>query len=308
MPMLSILIVNYNGKKFLADCFASIKRHVTCSYEIIVVDNASADGSCEFIAENYPEVRLVASSVNTGFTGGNNLGGEHARGEFLLLLNNDTVLLSDIAPAVAEFDDPTLGALGCHLVYGNGTLQHSFGFEHTPGRLVLFWLLGDLFKRFAPAKLAETEPAEYARKQAHVAWVSGAFLLTRTALWHQLGGLDTRYFMYVEDVDYCKRVAEADYRVEYFPGAKIIHYGGAGRAWIGLRALQNTLRSYLIYTRKNHAARHVLFLRVALSAVFITRAMAYGAIALVKHSTVHREKFRGFLQAAAELSGVRKTA
>lgn len=308
MPTLSILIVNYNGLRFLADCFASIKQHVSCSYEIIVVDNASSDGSCQFIADNYPEVRLVSSPVNTGFTGGNNLGGAHARGKYLLLLNNDTVLLSDIAPAVAEFGDPNLGALGCHLVYGNGALQHSWGFEHTPGRLVLFWLLGDVFKGFAPAKLAETDPAEYARKQPHVAWVSGAFLMTRTELWHRLGGLDTSYFMYVEDVDYCKRVAGLDYRVEYFPGAKIIHYGGAGRAWMGLRALQNTLRSYLIYTRKNHAFRHVLFLRIVLSAVFATRALAYGAIALLRRSSIHREKFIGFLQAAAELAGVRKNA
>lgn len=82
------------------------------------------------------------------------------------------MLLSDVAPAVAEFDEPTLGALGCHLVYGNGTLQHSFGFEHTPGQLVLFWLLGDLFKRFAPAKLAETAPAEYEKKQVNVVEVT----------------------------------------------------------------------------------------------------------------------------------------
>ncbi|TXT32057.1 MAG: Glycosyltransferase [Rhodocyclaceae bacterium] len=308
MPTLSILIVNYNGLRFLADCFASIKKHVSCSYEIIVVDNASSDGSCQFIADNYPEVRLVASPINTGFTGGNNLAGEHARGKYLLLLNNDTVLLSDIALAVAEFDDPAVGALGCHLVYGNGTLQHSFGFEHKPGRLVLFWLLGDIFRNFAPAKLAETDPAEYARTQANVAWVSGAFLLTRTELWQRLGGLDISYFMYVEDVDYCKRVACAGYRVEYFPGARIVHYGGAGRAWMGLRALQNTLRSYLIYTRKNYTVRDVLFLRIALSAVFVARAMAYGAIALVRRSSVHREKSGGFLQAAAELAGVRKPA
>lgn len=306
-PMLTILIVNYNGKKFLAECLESIKRHVSCTYEIIMVDNASVDGSCEFVSQRYPDVRLISSKVNTGFTGGNNLGAEAANGEYLLLLNNDTVVLTDIEPALREFAESSLGALGCRLVYGDDSLQPSFGFDHKPLRLVLFWMLGDLIRSLDAAKLAETDSERYEATQPGVGWVCGAFLLTKTSLWRSLGGLDTDYFMYVEDVDYCKRVIQAGYRVEYYPGVKIIHYGGAGRPWIGLRALQNTMRSYVIYTRKFHGGLSVLFLRPMLAMVLTLRSLVYGIIGVVRNSTIHKEKCSGFMTVACELLGRSKS-
>lgn len=303
IPVLSIIIVNYNGMKFLAECFDSIMKHVTCSFEIIVVDNASIDGSCEFISKNYPDVRLIVSPINTGFTGGNNLGSEIAQGEYLLLLNNDTVVLSDIFPAVNRFQNSTLGALGCHLVYGDGSFQTSFGFDHTPLRIILFWLLGDLFKTLNFSKLFETNRTLYKDTQLNVSWVCGAFLLTRTCIWRQLKGLDEEYFMYVEDVDYCKRVTQAGYRVEYYPEVKIIHYGGAGRPWLGLRALQNTMRSYVIYTGKFHGSSLALILRPLLATVLALRGLVYGVLGTVKKSTIYKEKCSGFMTVAGELLG-----
>lgn len=307
MPTLSIIIVNYNGKHFLSDCLSSIKQHVSCSHEIILVDNASSDNSCDFIQKNFPEVTLIASPTNTGFTGGNNIGAKYAHGEFLLLLNNDTVLKTDIVAAIDQFRDSTLGALGCRLVYGDGSFQPSYGYEHKPLRLILFWSgLGDLAKSIKFLNLSENNDQLYLSTHPSVAWVSGAFLLTRRSIWEQLSGLDETYFMYVEDVDYCKRVNALGYRTSYFPDVKIVHFGGGGRPWLGARGLHNTTRSYLIFMDKFYSRTEKLLLRLGLGIVFGIRATMYGFLALTKNSSVYKEKSVGFYSAVGLLLGKNK--
>ena len=300
---LSIVIVNYNGRHFLDDCLQSIRRLVGCSHEIIVVDNASADGSCDYLRAHYPDIALIPSAINTGFTGGNNLGARHARGEYLLLLNNDTKLLTDVIPAIdALAADADLGVVGGRLFYGDGRQQPSFGFEHMPLRLCLSWIglasrhgLPSIFRR------TETNPLSYEENSSRVMWVSGAFLFTRKSIWDRLGGLDESYFMYVEDVDYCKRVRDAGYRVAYRSDIKTVHYEGAGRVWIGERALLNTMNSYLIYTRKFHGWLGLLVLRLSLGPVMLARAASYAVPAWVMRSQVAREKFVAFMTAGRRL-------
>lgn len=301
-PILSIIVVNYNGMRFLADCLTSIADHVSCPYEVIVVDNASTDGSCEFIKENFPHVRLIPSERNLGFTGGNNLGARQASGELLLLLNNDTRLLTPLDAAIEEFSrDEKLGALGCMMYNTDGSFQHSIGFEATPLRLVLSWLgIGrfpaapDIFKRVVADKRVYSKPLKNA------AWVSGAFLMTRRAIWESLGGLDERYFMYMEDVDYCKRLMGAGLRVAYTPKVEIIHCGGGGREWIGEAALLNTMHSYLVYTKKFQLG-WLLFLRLALSAVLLARVAAYSVQSVFFGSGVVKDKARAYTKASFRL-------
>ena len=299
---LSIIIVNYNGKRFLADCLDSIARHIPCPHEVIMVDNASIDESCAFIREHYPAVRLIESPINTGFTGGNNLGARSAKGPLLLLLNNDTKLLSDIVPAMNEFEDATLGVLGCRLFYGDGRQQLSFGYDHTPLRLILSWLgLGAL--KIAPTIFQRNQIEHLAYEYPHpcVAWVSGAFLLTRKTLWNRLEGLDESYFMYVEDVDYCKRIRDMGYRVAYSPSVQVTHYEGAGKVWIGAKALSDTMNSYLIYTRKFYGPTVVGVLRMALVAVMLSRALIYALRSTITSSSVVREKRQGYMSASRQL-------
>lgn len=299
---LSIVIVNFNGMRFLDDCLRSIADNVSCRYEVIVVDNASVDESCAFIRSHYPNVRLIESSVNTGFTVGNNIGVHQASADFVLLLNNDTQMLTDIAPALQQFTDPRLGALGCRLYYGDGRQQPSFGFDHTPLRIVLSWLgasrfgtLPNVFRRI------ENRDANYTYDRLSVDWVSGAFLMTRKDVWMQLGGLDERYFMYVEDVDYCKRVRDLGYRVAYLASIEIIHHEGAGRAWVGGKALLNTMQSYLKYSRKFHGHLAAALVRAALCAVMLSRAVFYGVAALISTSPVYKEKNRAYFSASKSL-------
>ncbi len=300
-PLLSIVIVNYNGLRFLDECIASIAAHVHCSHEVIIVDNASADDSVAYIARNFPQVRLIPSAVNTGFTGGNNIGVRAAKGELVLLLNNDTKLLNPIDAAVTAFDDTGLGALGVHLFYGDGRNQPSVGYEHTPARIVLSWLglasvaaLSNVFRR------TETDSAFYDRAHADVAWVSGAFLLTRRALWNAIGGLDERYFMYVEDVDYCKHVQLHGFKVAYLPGVRVCHYEGAGKAWIGQAALIRTVRSYKLYLAKHYGALVAHLTGVLLAAVLWLRVPVYFALHKLRGNTIAGEKATGYAAAASQ--------
>ena len=296
LTMLSIIIVNYNGIQFLKGCIHSIMKHVGCSYEIIVVDNASSDGSREYIKSAFPKVRLIESQKNLGFTGGNNLGVKHARGDLLILLNNDTRLLSDLKPAYDAFHkDEKVGVIGGRMFYGDGRQQPSIGYEHNPLRIIFSWLglkkipfLPSIFRREV------LDEALYNVPQGDVAWVSGAFLMTRKSLWEELGGLDESYFMYVEDVDYCKRVRLSGYRVDYIPSMKVIHYEGAGKAWIGYKALDRTLYSYLTYSRKFYGPLAVLVIRFGLGVVFLMRSVGYKLALFISNSDVLQEKSKAF--------------
>lgn len=300
--LLSIIIVNFNGKHFLADCLDSIEKQISCSHEVILVDNASSDGSAEFIREKYPFVILVESRVNTGFTGGNNLGARLARGRFFLLLNNDTKLLSDIAPLLNEFEDDTLGALGCRIYYGDGRQQFSFGFEHTPSRIILSWLgLGGILLLPNWFRRNEMNVGSYDEPHKDIDWVSGAAMLTARSLWEQMKGLDEGYFMYIEDVDYCKRVRNAGYRVAYSPDAEVIHYEGAGKPWLGSNALNYSMQSYIRYIGTFYGSCNVFLLRGCLASIMFCRAMVYGIISLFSGSELLKDKERAYFLASATL-------
>ena len=298
----SILVVNFNGERFLAGCLDSIRRQVRVPHEVIVVDNASTDGSVALIKAKYPGVRLVGSERNLGFTGGSNLAAGYATAPLLLLLNVDTRLESDLTAAIdlASLDD--VGAVGCRLIYPDGRLQASIGYEHTPARLVASWL-GLAHLRWAPAlcRRTVTGPAHYAREHRSVAWVSGACLITRADIWRRLGGLDDRYFMYVEDVDYCRRVRDLGFRIAYTPHATVQHFEAGGRSWVGRRALMNTSRSYVIFTRKFYGGAAEILVRAALGVVFVLRAAAYQASTLAARSPDRRDKAGSYFAAGRAL-------
>lgn len=296
---LSIVIVNYNGHRFLAECLASIQQFVTCSHEVIIVDNASIDDSVQYIEATFPAVQLIKSVVNTGFTGGNNIGVRQAKGELVLLLNNDTKLLGPIENALAAFKKPKLGALGVHLFYGDGRNQSSVGYEHTPLRIVLSWVglarhaaLPTVFRR------TECNPKFYEEGHDQVDWVSGAFLMTRRNLWNDIGGLDERYFMYVEDVDYCRQVRERGFDVAYIPSVEVMHYEGGGKAWVGPGALIRTIRSYRLYLEKHHGPAVALFTGAFLALVMAARVPFYLLRYKQNKSTIDAEKAIAYASAA----------
>jgi N-acetylglucosaminyl-diphospho-decaprenol L-rhamnosyltransferase len=221
-PLISILIVNYNGKTFLDECFSSIKEHCSFRAEIIVVDNASSDGSAEYILKHHPDVQVIQNKENAGFSRGNNIAAKHAHGKYLLLLNNDTKLLSDLGPAILTMErNDRIGALGVKMLGRKEEYRFSAGHFPTPLKLLKY---SNLYRKDG----SFLKGTFLTKDVVPVDWVEGSFLITRSELWDRLGGLDEEYFMYGEDIDFCYRVKAVGMEVQYFPGIAFMHYGGYG--------------------------------------------------------------------------------
>lgn len=221
---ISVIIVNYNGKKFLDDCFESIKKcFAGISYEIVVVDNASVDGSCEYIRLKHPEVRLIESAENLGFGKGNNLGVKNSKGKYLLLLNNDTVLLDHLGPVLNRLEeDATIGAAGTMMLDANRNYLMAAGNFPSPFnlyRLKNIILMGPEFRS-----------GKFEKDEYYVDWLSGAFLMMPRKVYDETGGFDEDYFMYVEDVDLSKRIHDKGYKRIFLPRYSYIHYVGHNKS------------------------------------------------------------------------------
>lgn len=221
---LSVVIVNYNGMKYLKGCFDSLYDKLSgINFEIIVLDNMSADGSCEYIKQNYPEVRLIESKENLGFGRGNNAAAAVAAGEYLLLINNDTIVQDHLLPAL-DFvkQNTTVGALGIRMLDGNGNYLISAANFPNPFNMVRLknmFLMGPEFKS-----------GNFTKPYYDVDWLGGSFLLMPKKVYDEVGGFDRDYFMYGEDVDLCKKVADAGYRRVFMPGLSYIHYVGYNKS------------------------------------------------------------------------------
>lgn len=243
MMILSIIIVNYNGRHFFDDCLKSIKENVRFKHEIIVVDNASTDGSVAYLQNHYPQIKLIKCDNNLGFSGGNNIGARIAKGKYLLLLNNDTVLKSNLSPAIELLgSDNSIGALSIRMLGKDGEYRYSAGYFPAPFRLIKFSSLYNKSDDFDKGIFNNTQDL------IQVDWVEGSFLLTPTDLWRTIGGLDESYFMYVEDIDYARRVVNYGKRTVYMPSLSYVHFGGYGQSRIGM-LVRGFRRYHLIHSK-----------------------------------------------------------
>lgn len=214
-PELSLVIVSYNTRDLLRQCLASIGEHCP-SAEVIVVDNASRDGSAAMVAEEFPGARLIASPSNDGFAAANNLGLARASGEFVVLLNSDTVLEDDSLSRCAAWmrAEPRLGAASPLLVGVDGRPQECF--HRMPS---LAGMLRRALRRPTPPLDGDRDPA---------GWLAGTALMVRREALEAAGGrLDDAYFMYWEDADLSARLREAGWDLARFSGGHVLHYGGA---------------------------------------------------------------------------------
>ncbi len=227
---LSILVVSYNTREFTLNCLRSLYKHSgEASFEVIVVDNASHDGSARAIAEAFPEVRLIESDENLGFAAANNLAARRARGRHLLLLNPDTVILDDaIGVALSRLRErPDVGALGARTLYGDGSLNPTSCFGPTTLWSLFCTATGLSVVLSGSAIFNPSGIGSWKRDtEREVGTITGCFLILRTELWRELGGLDERFFIYGEDVDLSLRIRRAGYRCLLTPAVTIVHYGG----------------------------------------------------------------------------------
>lgn len=257
MRDVSIIIVSYNTLALLRDCLTSIYERITgISFEIIVVDNNSADDSCRMLTEEFPRVKLIASPENLGFGRANNLAIKAAQGKYLFFLNSDTVLLNNALMPFYEYCEHSkekIGALGAILKSSSGENVHSYGRFITIGGLLLDVFLKYL-KPFGWDYQKELLYPKSVDSFKEVDYVTGAALFVPRRVVEELGAFDPRFFMYCEEVDWQKRMQKAGYKRRIIQGPEIVHLEGgsdssASRAWSYSR-LGNVFNSRNKYIRK----------------------------------------------------------
>lgn len=232
-PVVSVLVISYNTRAMTLACLESLRAQTTIPHEVIVLDNASPDGSGSAIAEAFPDMRLIASPENLGFARGNNVAAAEARGEYLLLLNPDTLVLDHAVDRMAAFArrTPEAGIWGGRTVFADGSLNPTSCFGDQT--------LWSLFCRATGLALAfprspRLNPESYggwARdSERAVDVVQGCLFLIRRDLWARLGGFDLTFFMYGEEADLCRRARALGAAPRMTPEATIVHYAGAASA------------------------------------------------------------------------------
>lgn len=284
---LSIVIICWNDLKVVANCLHSIFTNTRdLEFEVIVSDNGSTDGSTEFIRENYPIVRIVENNANLGFAKGNNAGIRVAAGEYILILNPDTIIHEgslDRLIAVAA-RHPKAGAFGCRVLNPDGSYQVSARLFPTVRR---YWMSALYLRRFSGiSRFFEFEeyPGWTGETQRVVDWQSGCCVLFRGDLLHRLGGFDEQFFYHFEEVDLCRRVWNAGYSIIFTPDATITHLGGQSVSRFPIRFQIEKHRSRYRYFYKHfgpQAARQCRRLSIAWVRV---RQAGYALKALLRPS------------------------
>lgn len=257
MVKVSTIIVNWNTRNILRDCLSSIfEQTQDIEHEVIVVDNTSTDGSVEMIKSEFPSVTLIENKVNRGFAAANNQGIAIAKGQYLLLLNSDTVVLDNAIAKAFSFADshPECGIVGCRVLNPDRTLQPTcFMF---PSILNMLLSTSYLYKLFPKNKFFGRERMSWWDRSnvRNVDVVTGCFMLVRRKALEQIGSMDGRFFMYGEETDWCYRFKEAGWKVMYTPSAEIIHLGGQSSKKV-MEQMSLELRGSILQFMKKHQPR-----------------------------------------------------
>lgn len=256
-PSLSILIVNWNTRQLVLDCLRSLREaRLAVPHEIILVDNASIDGSAEAVASAFPEVKLIRNAENVGFARANNQAYAASRGAHVFLLNSDTLVAPGQIEKLVAFMDahPKAGIVGPKLLNPDGSFQLSA----TP--FIRPWDVYFEYARFprplqprgqkTPRRLYAFEPW----RPMEVGYVIGAALLIRRQVIDQIGLLDEQYFMYGEEQDWCYRARQAGWEVWFDPEAEVTHLGGQSAAQVPYRMLAHRFVSSFRFLKKHEGA------------------------------------------------------
>jgi len=257
--MLSICIVNYQARDYLNNCLRSIIANPPLGdYEIIVVDNGSTDGSLEMLHTDFPKVTAIENLANLGFTAPMNQALRRATGQFLLLLNPDTLIYPQAFDRLIAFmqEHPQVGICGPKVLNTDGSLQAPCRRGESRPWAVISYFLG-LHLLFPDSKLFGGYLLNYMDEDVthEVAGVAGSCMLIRRQVVDQIGYLDERFFAYQEDADYCFQARRVGWQVYYLPTAQVTHYGGEGGSRVQpYRSIYAWHRSYWLYYRKNLAS------------------------------------------------------
>jgi len=248
-------MITWNALRLTTDCIKSIIEQTKgITYEIILVDNGSIDGTVEFIKNEFPFIRLIINQKNEGFTYANNQALKVSLGRYAILLNNDMVLEEDALTKMVRFldDNPDIGVLGCRLRFPDGTIQHT---AHGDARWQdLVYAAFYLYRLFPKSRQFGHMDCTYLDLKddsliADVGWVAGAALMVRREVIEKAGLMDERIFIFSDDWEWCQRIAKRGFRVVYYAGAEIIHFHGqATTAYTGSALNEVRKRSILRFT------------------------------------------------------------
>jgi GT2 family glycosyltransferase len=278
---LSIVIVSFNARDFLRRCLETVLPEArSVSADVIVVDNHSRDGSADMVWKDFPEVHLIANTMNLGYSAANNQGLRMSRADFAVLLNPDTEVRPGCFKALLDFMEahPDVGACAPQLLNTDGSIQFScrrFPGHHT-ALFSRFAVLTRLFpnNRYSTAYLMTDEGHDQERETD---WLSGAAILVRRSALNQVGLFDERFFMYCEDVDFCYRLRQAGWRVCYVPRGQIVHHIGASSEKTPLRACWEHHRSMYLFYKKHYSRGIPLLDAITLLGVIMRGGFLLGA-------------------------------
>jgi len=258
---ISVIIVNYNVKDFLEQCLESVTRSLNdVPSEIIVVDNNSIDGSVQMLKKRFPKIILIESKENLGFSGGNNMAISKAKGEYLVLLNPDTLVQEDTFKTLLSFFDKTedASAATCKILNPDGTF--SIDCRHSiPTPSIAFWKVLGLSKIFPKSKIFGKYNLTYLdeNKTYEVEAISGSFMMIKREMIEKIGLLDDSFFMYCEDIDYCRRINQAGGKIYYVPDTQIVHYKGESSKANNLDYVITFNRSLYKFYKKHYQQKYL---------------------------------------------------
>lgn len=286
-PSLSVIILSYNTQKLLKNCLKSLfKSTKGISFETIVVDNHSQDDSVKMVKKEFPQVKLIVNRQNLGFSRGNNQGIRKAKGKYLLLLNSDTLVPSQSLLKMIDFleKNPQVAALGPKLLNADGSDQPSAGsFPSLPVAAIM------LFKEHFHASPIVRGSFQKLKK---VDWVMGAAIMIRKKLLDQVGLLDEKIFMYMEEVELCYRIKKANFEVVFYPQAKITHLGRGSSESGKKEPILNIYKGLVYFYQKHYSQPQLILLKLML------KIKAFGAwlIGLLTNNRYLKETYGQALQ------------
>jgi GT2 family glycosyltransferase/lipopolysaccharide/colanic/teichoic acid biosynthesis glycosyltransferase len=259
-PQLSVIIVSYNVKEFLQQTLISLQKALGAfSYEIFVVDNASDDGSAKLVHEHFSKVKLIRNRENLGFARANNLALKKAKGDYIVLINPDTIAQEDTFHRLIEFMEktPDAGMVGCKILNPDGSLQLACRRSFPTPWVALTRLIG-LSYLFPKSKLFGKYNLTYLPEDAicPVDAISGSFMMLRRQAFEQIGLLDESFFMYGEDLDWCLRAGKAGWKIYYVPTTQIVHFKGESSKNVPFDSLFDFNRAMALFVKKHFRQRY----------------------------------------------------
>jgi len=279
-PDVSVIVVNWNTRDLLRECLASVVAQMgEVALELLVVDNASTDGSAEMVRQEFPQARLWVNAENRGFAAANNQAIAQAQGRYLFLLNSDAYLWPGALQALRDFLDahPEAAVVGPKVLNPDGTTQPScFRF---PTAWDVFCEMAFLSALFPGSPLFNRRGmGGFDRRTVReVDWVLGAAMAVRREWAERVGGLDEGYFVYAEELDWCRRIRGAGGRIFFFPGAEVVHYGGVSKARARAAILPRAFAGRFRYYERHHGRGYARLVR-ALTVGGILPRMAVAAL------------------------------